>query len=220
MKWRLDIGTDVINVFVNNDSTPVYTSYNLPYSSGGVRFWQYYGAAYIKNFKITKLEHSVEPVLKDTWSKIDPQKSIKQWNISSFITDPEFTFSPKNDTQIKWQAVQPDKQGRINLSAHFPGLIKGKIIGQTTILSDSAVKQKIFLSYTDKLKLFCNEKLIFDGPSRGWNDPGRNFQEGFGRLLPDLFQTTLSLKKGKNLVQIEMDIKEPEFGSGFWMRKN
>jgi hypothetical protein len=47
-KLRIDAGESITNVYVNNDTTPIYTTYGLPFATGGVRFWQYGGLAYRK----------------------------------------------------------------------------------------------------------------------------------------------------------------------------
>jgi hypothetical protein len=43
LKLRMDIGPEIANVYLNGDSTPVYTTYDLPFKTGGIRFWQYGG---------------------------------------------------------------------------------------------------------------------------------------------------------------------------------
>jgi hypothetical protein len=42
--------------------------------------------------------------------------------------------------------------------------------------------------------------------------------DGFGRILPDQFEIGLPLKAGVNVVLVGIEIKEPEFGTGLWMR--
>ncbi len=62
------------------------------------------------------------------------------------------------------------------------------------------------------------EVEVFKGEPRGWFDPGRSPEDWFGRLIPDQFEVELSLPEGENEILVRLEVNEPLFGSGFWIR--
>jgi len=225
-KWvnlRLDIGKTIANVYVNNDSTPVYTIYDLPFTSGGIRLWTNNGAAYARNLKITSLgEDEVNPELEDLWARFAKSGIIRNWQITPLQT-PQFgrkQLPPElAETDIEWLNVKADRRGIVNITALFPdNENKTSVFVRTTIHSTDRVVRRCLFSYTDQLKLWCNGQLIITGEPRGWLDPGRDESDGWGRLLPDLFASFVELLPGENVILIRLAVNEPYFGSGFWIR--
>lgn len=58
------------------------------------------------------------------------------------------------------------------------------------------------------MQLWCNGVQSFEGPVRGWYDPGRGPDDGFGRVLPDLFETELNIKAGDNTLVLRLEVNE------------
>ena len=71
---------------------------------------------------------------------------------------------------------------------------------------------------TDSTAWTEEDERVFDGERRGWNDPGRSEAVGWGRLMPDQFGVELPLVSGENEILVRLEVNEPLFGSGFWMR--
>jgi hypothetical protein len=101
----------------------------------------------------------------------------------------------------------------------FPTILQRALFmpGRSFQRNKKKSRQFIFC-YTDRMSLWCNGQPVFQGPARGWYDPGHSLADGFGRVLPDLFSASLPLKAGDNVLIAVLEIKEPEFGSGLWMR--
>ena len=59
-------------------------------------------------------------------------------------------------------------------------------------------------------------------PPDGWVrlrlDPGRSEADGWGRLVPDQFAARCELAPGANEILVRLEVNEPLFGSGFWVR--
>jgi hypothetical protein len=223
-KLRIDVGETIANVYVNNDTLPVYTTYALPYATGGVRFWSYGGSAYLKNFKITDLsEETVKPKLSDVWLTTPKRGLLEKWNVTPLLL-PEISIDslpPQITTdQIEWQRIRAEQRGLINLSAIFPDNNLHRIVFARTYVSVSEEgPASALFSYTDRANVWCNGKLVYRGSARGWYDKeGRGVEDGFGRLLPQLFEFDIPLDEGENVIIIGLEIKEPQFGSGFHLR--
>ncbi|MEW6236037.1 MAG: hypothetical protein AB1656_11670, partial [Candidatus Omnitrophota bacterium] len=223
-KWiplRLDAGETIANLYANGDPNPAYTIYDLPFSKGGVRFWEYYGSAYFRNLRVTKLAPGdVKPILDDVWEKSSRQIVIKEWQITPKQT-PEFGTDkiPDELKTIAWKPLSSDRRGIVNLTAQFPSdMEKGVVFAKTSIQSKEKAVKKALTSYTDRLTVWINGEKAFQGPPRGFYDPGRSFEDGFGRILPDQFEFEIKLKPGENEILLRSELTEPRWGWGYWMR--
>jgi hypothetical protein len=98
------------------------------------------------------------------------------------------------------------------------------VAGKCVVLAKAAIRSPgdgarvTRLTYTDQLTMWLNGREVFRGERRGWFDPGRSAEGWFGRLKPDQFRAELPLRKGENEVVVRLEVNEPLFGSGFWMR--
>jgi hypothetical protein len=226
-KWyqlRIDAGASIANVYVNNDTTPVYTTYALPFAAGGVQFWQYGGSAYFRNLRITELsDNDVKPVLADIWNTVYRRGLAEKWGITPLLA-PEIgidTLPPEIAAeQMEWQKIDTDPRGFVNLSAFFSDNNAHRMIfARTYVRVGSGGPASALFSYTDRANVWCNGKLVYEGIARGWyNKENISAEDGFGRLLPALFEFDMPLNKGKNEIIIGQEIKEPQFGSGFYLR--
>ncbi|RJP21964.1 MAG: hypothetical protein C4527_22605 [Candidatus Omnitrophota bacterium] len=220
---HIDVGERIANVNVNDDPQPVYTAYDLPFDRGGFRFWEFYGSGYFRNLRITALDDEVKPILDDPWGNVNQWHMIREWEITEKKNMeygnngiPEILLG----NEMKWEKVKTDRRGIINLSARFPDdLEKGVVFAKTIIKSEKQDTKTVQISYTDQLTMWCNGKQIFQGPARGFYDPGRSEADGFGRLLPDLFVVEMELQAGENMILLRSVVTEPLWGWGFWMRK-
>lgn len=221
IKLRLDIGETVANVYVNDDPNAVSTVFDLPFSSGGIRFWEYRGSACFRNLRVTSLAAGdVKPQLEDVWGQASSQTIVRHWKITP-PRSPQFVNAANgleaiNSTEVEWLDVKADRRGVVNLTPLFPGdNSKGVVFAKTKIQSDEDTVQACWVTYTDRLILWCNGKKVFEGPPKGWFDPGRD--ESGGRLIPDQFEVRLPLTQGENDILLRSEVTEP-FGWAFWMR--
>lgn len=220
IKFRIDVGETIVNAYLNDDTKPVFTVYDMPYSCGGVRLFSLSnGKAYLRNFQVTLLSKGdVKPVLADEWKDVRGLNIIRNWEVtpprsSEFGLEniPEEIYSPK----MKWIKAETDDRGVVNLGALFPEQNrKGTIFAKTIVNSEKDEVRKAWATYTDRCTIWCNGKNVFKGPGRGWNDPESNHD---CRLKPDNFEIELPLKKGENVILLRSEVIE-NWGWGFWMR--
>ncbi len=222
IKLRLDVGETVANLYVGDDPAPFFTIYDLPFATGGVRLWRYYASAYFRNLRVTALG-AVEPVLEDAWGSVLGPGVIRDWKISrmlpvGFGADDPVAAVRADD--MGWRDVVTDRRGVVNVVAINPGEYcrKGVVFAKASVASVDEVARPFHLTYTDQLSMWLNGARVFDGERRGWNDPGRSEADGWGRLMPDQFGMELPLTPGENEILVRLEVNEPLFGSGFWVR--
>lgn len=223
IKLRLDIGDSFVNVYVNDDITPVETFHNLPLYSGGIRLFagHWGGACYFRNLCVTSLSNEqIKPILESPWENFSKLNVIRKWKVT-LPQPPEFGRDgiPEeiHSAKIKWLDVETDSRGVLNLTALFPeNNTKNAIFAKTIIKSNEKSVRKCWVTYTDRFTMWCNGVEVFKGPPRGWNDPDRA-KYGWCRLIPDQFEVKLSLKPGENVILIRSEVTEI-WGWGFWMR--
>ncbi len=221
IKLRLDADREIANLYVNGDPDPVYTMYDLPTSRGGIRFWIYHMSVYIRNLRITTIPpDSVKPVLEDSWKQVSQQNIIKKWEIShKYPADLGTETLPEELKNKSWRTIASDRRGIVNLAAEFmDDISKGIVFARNTVKSEDEIVKKSWVSYTDRMTMWCNGKQVFKGQPRGFYDPGRSPEDGFGRLIPDQFEVALPLKKGDNEILIRSEVTEPLWGWAYWMR--
>lgn len=218
-KVRVDVGESIANVYLNGESKATATFVELPFASGGVRPWAWAGSGRFRNLRVTVLEPgSVTPALGDPWAALKHPNTIRQWQVAGpypagYDAPPE-AVSRK---ETKWTEARTDARGVLNLTALFPHENTAHVAyARAMVRSAAAGAQKAYVTYTDRFKLWCNGKLVFEGKPRGWFDPDRE-QLGNSRLIPDQFQVELPLKRGDNVILLRSEVTEP-FGWGFWMR--
>ena len=222
-KFRLDVADTFANLYVDDAAEPCFTIYDLPFPSGGVRLWSYYASAYVRNLRVTELgEGTVAPVLEDVWGAVADRGLVRAWEVSQVFPEGFGADDPLGtvrSAEMNWRTVEGDRRGVVNVGALGPEYLeKGVVFVRASVESSDSASRACRLTYTDRLTLWCNEALVFEGEARGWNDPGRSAEDGWGRLMPDQFGAELPPKPGANVVVGRFEVNEPFFGSGFWMR--
>lgn len=224
VKVRADVGGDFLNAYVNDDPEPCYTVRYLPFAQGGVRLWNYYGSGYFRNLRITKLaDGEVSPVLEDPWDKVVGKEITRDWRLSRLLpegTGRDDALAVVESEEMSWREVPVDARGVVVVSSAGPDYVteKGIVFAKATVESVGGTTQGCFLTYTDQLTMWVNGEEVFRGEPRGWYDPGRSPEDWFGRLMPDQFQAELPLEPGANEILVRLEVNEPLFGSGFWVR--
>ena len=226
IKLRLDAGETIANLYVGDDPAPLFTIYDLPFASGGVRLWRYYASAYYRNLRVTALG-AVEPILEDVWGNVLGPGVIRDWKISRMFPvgfgedDP---VEAARSGEMEWRDVLTDRRGVVNVVGIEPGeyckkgVVFAKAPVELPVESAEKVARQFRLTYTDQLSMWLDGTSVFVGERRGWNDPGRSEVDGWGRLMPDQFGAELPLTLGENEILVRLEVNEPLFGSGFWVR--
>lgn len=224
VKVRADVGGDFLNVYLNDDPEPCYTVRYLPFARGGVRFWNYYGSGYFRNLRITAHgEGEMSPVLEDPWDKVVGKGIVRGWRLSRLLPEgagKDDALTSVASEETGWREVPVDARGVVVVSAAGPEYAteKGVTFARATVDSPGRAVRICRLTYTDQLTMWVNGEEVFRGEPRGWFDPGRSSEDWFGRLMPDQFEVELSLEPGANEILVRLEVNEPLFGSGFWVR--
>ncbi len=222
-KVRMDVGDTFANVYVNDATRPCYTVRYLPFARGGIRLWNYVGSGYFRNLRVTALaDGEITPVLNDPWTAVIDGDVIRNWIISPLLGEgvgKDDALAEFSSGMWGWLDAPVDVRGIVTVSALGGGVSeKGVVLVGATVLADVAGPRTCRLTYTDQLTMWVNGTEVFRGEPRGWFDPGRSPEDWFGRLIPDQFEVELPLVDGENEVLVRLEVNEPLFGSGFWMR--
>lgn len=221
IRLRIDVGETVANAYIDDDAEPLCTFYDLPSSSGGVRFWASWGGSgYYRNLRVTRLSpQDVKPLLADIWAGASRQNVLRDWRATGlqpagFGADglPAGIHSGK----LEWKPIKADRRGVVDLSATFQPYDRNTVYAETVVKSDQEVVRSAWVTYTDRFTLYCNGKEVFKGPDRHWFSPDRE-KYGNSRLIPDQFEVRLPLKAGENKLLVRSEALE-QFGWAFWMR--
>lgn len=219
---RVDVGGDFANVFVNDDKEPCYTVRHLPFSRGGVRLWNYVGSAFFRNLRVTALDPGdVRPLLADPWDAVVGKEIVCGWVMSPPLAEGAASDGPAAAAANEaWRDAWADARGVVVMSAAGREYVDGKcvVLAKAAIRSPGDGARVTRLTYTDQLTMWLNGAEVFRGEPRGWFDPGRSAEGWFGRLKPDQFHAELPLRVGENDLLVRLEVNEPLFGSGFWVR--
>ncbi len=168
-RLKIDVGRTVANVYLDGDPKPVYTVYDMPFRRGGVRFMAYYAPAAFRNLRVTCLaEEDVRPILEDPWADARRKSVVRGWQVSAPMPLKKIdalATDPLQPLVLDWQEAVTDGRGVVDLTRQFSDFgRKGAVFAKRTVSCDVAREEVVRLTYTDRLKMWCNGKLVFDGP--------------------------------------------------------
>jgi len=219
---RVDVGDTFANVFVNDGREPCYTVRHLPFSRGGVRLWNYVGSAFFRDLRVTALEPGeARPALADPWDAVVGKEIVRGWAMSPPLAEGAAVDGPAAAAANEaWRDAWADARGVVVISAAGREYVAGKcvVLAKAVVGSSDGRARVARLTYTDQLTMWLNGDEVFRGERRGWFDPGRSAEGWFGRLKPDQFHAVLPLRAGANELLVRLEVNEPLFGSGFWVR--
>lgn len=219
---RVDVGGDFANVYVGDGAEPCYTVRYLPFSRGGIRLWNYVGSAFFRDLRVTALvPQEVRPILADPWDAVMGKEIVRGWVMSPALAEGAAMDGPVAAATVSaWRDAPADARGVVLVSAAGREYIDGKhvVLAKTVVGSADGRARTALLTYTDQLTMWLNGAEVFRGERRGWFDPGRSAEGWFGRLKPDQFRAELPLRAGANELLVRLEVNEPVFGTGFWVR--
>ncbi len=201
-KWfhvKLEIKGQQARVFLHNSETPSLIMNNLirDAGKGGISlFAPANGLAHFANFSIKEdntLKFEKQPI------ENKPTGMFRNWEVTQAFkysyTDIETHLSGQTFKDIKWQKVEADINGLVNVSRFIPKSPRGakSIFAKTTIHSKEEKQMKVAFGYSDVVSIFLNREIIFAGNSV-FRKRGPLFLGSVG-LFDYLY---LNLKKGDN----------------------
>jgi hypothetical protein len=219
---RLKVLPKQARLYVNNMSYPTLIFRDMPFESGGVQFWSFCGSGYFRNFCVAELgSDPIEDKRISPWRLYARDELLCDWEVSPVLDIsideigrlPDDIYSPTST----WLAVTADARGIVNLSPlplRFPHV--NAVFARASVVAERDGPRRCWFTYTDRMKIWCNGRLVFKGVPRGWQDPGREKFFG-GRLIPDEFEIKLPLRKGNNELLV-MSGRTENWGWGYWFR--
>ena len=156
-----------------------------------------FAAAYFANFSFTPLD---DPPLKGKAKAPEtaPAGTVLAWMVSSPIDgkslENKYRLTPADKQNLSWKKLASETDGLTNL-ARIQGLEKDKntAFARLTIQSDSEQIKKLRFGFSDIVKVYFNDRLIYGG-SDLYSSRDYRFLGTVG-LFDELY---LPLKKGDN----------------------
>ena len=206
---------DQAEFYVEDMNQPLFRAYELKHSprSGAIAFSSSLQGAYFANLSYQKI---AQPQLKSTPLKRKPlaKGTITQWQVSSIFAESslenEYRLSASLKSSLQWKKLPTEFTGLANLARINEINKKQKLntaFARVVIESDRAQIKKLDLGYSDRVRVYCNDQLMYSGSNR--------FRSRDYRYLGTIgyFDTVyLPLKKGKN--EIWMAVSENFGGWG------
>ena len=156
-----------------------------------------YAPAYFSNFSFTPVDN---PRLKGEPKHPEraPEGTIMAWTISNLFDEKslanKFHLEKRDKDKLKWKKLTCENSGLANLSSlHAVDDKKNTVFAKININSNNEQIKLIKLGYSDRIKIYFNDKLLYGG--------NNNFQSRDYRFLGTIGyfdELYLPLKKGYN----------------------
>ncbi len=167
--------------------------------------------AHFSNFRFQSLDN---PELKGTPPKVEKasETTIMSWQVSNnfpeAFLDKKHKLSNQDKESLSWQTMTCEETGVANLARlHSPRDGKNTVFAKLTIRSEQEQIKKMQFGFSDRIKVYVNDRLIYGGNN---TYASRDFRFlGTIGFFDDLY---LPLKKGEN--QIWMAVSETFGGWG------
>jgi len=211
---KLEISGKQALVYINDSENPNLTVNHLQHgeSKGAITLNSpKNGTAYFSNFTY-KVDENLK--IKQADKEIMPYGILKNWEISQSFKIGRIDFEKTPDQQklgnIKWQKVECEPTGMVNLSKHIQRISREPdcVFARATINADTDEIKELKFGYSDATAIFLNGKLLFSG-----NSAYRHRDPSFLGIMGLFDAISLPLKKGDN--ELIMLVAESFGGWGF-----
>jgi len=157
-------------VYINDMQKPVFSisEFIRPIESGSIRFYAERADAYIANVSIVK---NNESQVLSTSAKTDVpslKDYVSKWNISNSFSGNDLDNTTELNQQklakMDWQTLNTDNYGVLNM-ARVQGInqTKNTAFATFSIDSDRAQTKALHFGYSDKVRVYVNNKLVYAG---------------------------------------------------------
>lgn len=215
MHIKIIVADDQAEFYIEDMEKPLFRAYELKYKvkAGSLGFYSSLQGAYFANLSYQKID---KPTLKGKpleRPKLD-KGAITQWQVSSVFkeTTIEKQYRLKSDfkSSLTWNNLKAEFSGTANLASISKINRKQKlntVFARVVIESDKAQIKKMDFGYSDRVRVYCNDQLMYSG-NNGFRTRDYRYLGTIG-----YFDTVyLPLKKGKN--EIWMAVSENFGGWG------
>jgi hypothetical protein len=127
-----------------------------------------------------------------------PTGALMKWEVSAPFAEKalensiEITSNHKND--LAWAVLQSEPNGLANLSrVSVLSRETNTVFARVTVISDREQSKTLAFGYSDRLRLFCNDRLLYTG-----NNGYRTRDYRYLGTIGYFDAVTLPLQKGKN----------------------
>ncbi|MFC2156548.1 hypothetical protein ACFLT9_01795 [Acidobacteriota bacterium] len=156
-----------------------------------------FSPAYFANFSFKNLDNP--PLKKQPKSqKAAPQGTVRSWRVSNPFSEKtlkgKYKLSSEDKKNLTWKVLETESSGTANL-AKIALWEQGKdtVFCRVTIVSDADQIKKISFGYSDRIKVYLNDNMLYGGTNLYRSRDYRYL--GTIGYFDDLF---LPLKKGEN----------------------
>ena len=167
--------------------------------SGGIRF-ESSSEVYVSNFSVVQREPlALKPLDPCQWD-LDP-RYLSTWWVSEPIAlenDETQVGLDRFDPESGWKALHAEDQGLISFTRYLEQPSSNSaVLAQTKLESESEQKKRLSLGYSDRIDIYLNGELIFNGDNTYRTDTAK--MRSRVHLANDGVE--LNLKKGVNTLQ-------------------
>ncbi|MCD4747081.1 MAG: SMP-30/gluconolactonase/LRE family protein [Bacteroidales bacterium] len=211
---KIEVSGSQARVYIGNTKNPTLKIEYLKHgkSKGGIALISpANGSAHFSNFKINSTAKlNFNPPLKEE----TPPGMITDWEISQPFKyskiDLEKNPIQQGLTDIKWQKVNCEESGLVNISRNIQrrGREPDFIFARTFLESDKTEIKELKFGYSDYIVIFLNGELLFSGSS-----PYQGRGTAFLGIIGLYDAVMLPLKKGQN--ELLLIVGETFGGWGF-----
>lgn len=199
---KVVVADDRGEVFIGDDNKPTLTIHQFKKAaqSGGIRIDNSnLHAVRYANFSVTKMDN---PRLQSTFKSPLPTEAgtALTWQVSNLIDEKalqkQYVLTPDFTKNLSWNTYKAENTGLINLApAGKIGEGLNTVFCKLEITSDKAQIKKLTFGYSDRVKVYVNDKILYAGVANF-----RSRDNAFYGSLVYFDEVYLDLKKGKNEV--------------------
>ncbi len=187
-------------VYFDKDAEPVLFINLLKtgISSGMLALENSYNeTAWFSNFTYTR-SNDVGLKGKPTPAPVLQPGTIRLWQVSSPLDENRVKDKPwpssADTSTLQWQPLQADELGIANLSQLWPVKPNSNtVFMRKVIMADKAGIQKLTFGFSDRIRVYCNNRLLYTG-----NDEFMSRDYRFLGTVGYFDAVYLDLKKGRN----------------------
>lgn len=156
-----------------------------------------FGAARFADFRF---ETADGPILKGRVDRVRtrPDGSVQGWRISTPFAETSVAESVELSKSLKeghtWTSLETESTGLANLSRVHPLTREANtVFARVTVISDREQSKKLAIGYSDRVRLFLNDRLLYSG-----NNGFRTRDYRYLGTIGFFDVVTLPLKQGEN----------------------
>lgn len=158
------------------------------------------GACWFANFTVTK-SNDVQLVNKEIIHRTPDPGTIMQWSVSNAFPEnvlKDNSLTNKLNTSLRWIKMIAEESGLVNLSLVSAVTDStNTVIAKLSITSDKNQLKKLDIGYSDRIKIFCNDQILYSG-----NTGFRTRDYKYLGTIGYFDAVYLPLKKGENTIML------------------